>query len=238
MSFSREPRGLIAPGSLAIAPYDTTNQVVVSETDNEIVIRTNSLGQAGIVVKSTLPGLVDIDAENIATRNGGFGVQRVRCIRFAGDGVTLPMDGPTCVAPSDGGTTIPNPGSGGTNTPPAQNNTSTAVASAATVVSLAGTSPVAAKAPAGKAKAQATAKLASAKFVVIKGKRYLVPPCQGHGQDPQGPHRPCDEDGQGHEAGRARRFARTARFAWPTCRSASTSSRCGCRPSGRRTRKH
>ena len=178
VSFSREPRGLIAPGSLAIAPYDTTNQVVVSETDNEIVIRTNSLGQAGIVVKSTLPGLVDIDAENIATRNGGFGVQRVRCIRFAGDGVTLPTDGPTCVAPSDGGTTIPNPGSGGTNTPPTSSPSAVAsVSAAATVVSLAGTSPVAAKAPAAKAKAKAkkaTARLASAKLVVIKGKRYLV----------------------------------------------------------------
>jgi hypothetical protein len=178
VSFSREPRGLIAPGSLAIAPYDTTNQVVVSETDNEIVIRTNSLGQAGIVVKSTLPGLVDIDAENIATRNGGFGVQRVRCIRFAGDGVTLPTDGPTCANPTDGGGTIPTPP-----VPPVTNGqqpagpTSNGVASAAAaavVVSLAGTSPVAVKAPAGKAKAKATARLASAKFVVIKGKRYLV----------------------------------------------------------------
>ena len=58
-----------------------------------------TLGQAGIEVKSTLPGLVDLDAENLGTRNGGFGVQRVRCIRFAGDGVTLPTDSATCVAP-------------------------------------------------------------------------------------------------------------------------------------------
>ena len=179
VSFSREPRGLMAPGSLAIAPYDTRGQVVHSESDNEIVIRTNSLGQAGIVVKSTLPGLVDIDAENIATRNGGFGVQRVRCIRFAGDGVTLPTDGPTCVNPNDGGGTIPTPPAptapaAPSGQQPASNTGVASAAAAATVVSLAGTSPVAAKAPAAKAKAKATAKLASAKLVVVKGKRYLV----------------------------------------------------------------
>ena len=47
-----------------------------------------------------------MDAENVGTRNGGFGVQRVRCLRFAGNGTTLPTDGPTCVAPTDGGTPI------------------------------------------------------------------------------------------------------------------------------------
>jgi hypothetical protein len=177
VSFSREPRGLMAPAALAIAPYNTIGQVVVSETDNEIVIETNELGQAGIVVKSTLPGLVDVDAENIATRNGAFGIQRVRCIRFAGDGVTLPTDGPTCVAPNDGGTTIPTPPSGstgGTGGTGQQSGGQVASATAAaTVVSLAGTTPVSVKAPA-KAKAKAAAKLSSARLVVIKGKRYLV----------------------------------------------------------------
>ena len=65
----------------------------MSQTDDEVRLRTNALGQAGVEVKSTLPGLVDLDAENYSTRNGGFGVQRVRCIRFHGDGVTLPTDG-------------------------------------------------------------------------------------------------------------------------------------------------
>ena len=36
-------------------------------------------------------------------------MQRVRCLRFAGNGTTLPTDGPTCVAPTDGGTPIPTP---------------------------------------------------------------------------------------------------------------------------------
>jgi hypothetical protein len=178
VAFSREPRGLMAPGSLAIAPYDTRGQEVVSVTDNRIVIRTNELGQAGIVVKSTLPGLVDIDAENIGTINGGFGVQRVRCIRFAGDGVTLPTDGPTCVAPTDGGTTIPTPPpGGGTGTPlPTVNQPAAQQGAAATVVSLAGNPVPAAAAPAAKkpvAKAAAL-KLTSARLVFKGGKRYLV----------------------------------------------------------------
>ncbi|HWL34290.1 MAG TPA: hypothetical protein VNP89_11860, partial [Gaiellaceae bacterium] len=158
----------------------TRGQTVVSESDNTIVIRTNELGQAGIVVKSTLPGLVDIDAENIGTINGGFGVERVRCLRFAGDGVTLPTDGATCVAPTDSGTTIPIPpvGGGNTPTPPANNNNNAAPQQgvAATVVSLAGNPVPAAKAPAAKkpvAKAKAL-KLTSARLVFKGGKRYLV----------------------------------------------------------------
>ena len=93
VSFTREPRGLFIPAALALGGYDTRGQTVVSASEDEIVIRTNALGQAGIEVKSTQPGLVDVDAENIGTRNGGFGVQRVRCLRFAGNGTTLPTDG-------------------------------------------------------------------------------------------------------------------------------------------------
>jgi hypothetical protein len=176
VSFTREPRGLMAPGALAIAPYDTTGQVVVSQTEDRIVIRTNSKGQAGIVVKSTLPGLVDIDAENVGTVNGGFGVERVRCLRFAGDGVTLPTDGPTCVAPTDGGTTIPTPPVGTGGTPPTVNTPATPQGTSATVVSLAGNPVPAAAAPAAKkpvAKAAAL-KLTSARLVFKNGKRYLV----------------------------------------------------------------
>jgi len=173
VSFTREPRGLITAASLQFGGYDTTGQVVVSQTDNEVRIRTNALGQAGIEVKSTLAGLVDVDAENVATRNGGFGVQRVRCIRFAGDGVTMPTDGPTCAAPADGGTTIPTSSNGGTGS----TSQATSTTASATIVSLAGTSPVAVKAPAAKAKAKAkkaTAKLASARLVFVKGQRYVV----------------------------------------------------------------
>jgi hypothetical protein len=180
VSFTREPRGLIIPASIALGGYDTRGQTVVSTTADEVRIRTNALGQAGVEVKSTLPGLVDLDAENVGTRNGGFGVQRVRCIRFAGDGATLPTDGATCVAPTDTGTPIPttppviNPttgggGSGGSSAaPPA--------ASTATVVSLAGNPVPAVAAPATqKPTAKAAAlKLTSARLVFQGGKRYLV----------------------------------------------------------------
>ena len=109
VSFTREPRGLFIPAGDRLGGYDTRGQTVVSASADEVVIRTNALGQAGIEVKSTQPGLVDVDAENIGTRNGGFGVQRVRCLRFAGNGTTLPTDGPTCVSPTDSGTPIPTP---------------------------------------------------------------------------------------------------------------------------------
>jgi len=175
VSFTREPRGLIIPAAIALGTYDTRGQTVVSTTADEVRIRTNALGQAGVEVKSTLPGLVDLDAENVGTRNGGFGVQRVRCIRFAGNGTTLPTDGPTCVAPTDGGTPIPpvTPPAGGGVTPivPVQGST----ASTATVVSLAGAPVPAAQTPAVKPAAKAAAlKLTSARLVFQGGKRYLV----------------------------------------------------------------
>ncbi len=174
VSFTREPRGLIIPASIALGGYDTRGQTIVSTTADEVRVRTNALGQAGVEIKSTLPGLVDLDAENVGTRNGGFGVQRVRCIRFAGNGTTLPTDGPTCVAPTDGGTPIPvtppttgggGGGGGGTVTAPP----------AATVVSLAGNPVPAAQTPAAKPAAKAAAlKLTSARLVFKNGKRYLV----------------------------------------------------------------
>jgi hypothetical protein len=177
VSFTREPRGLFIPAAIALGGYDTRGQTVVSASEDEIVIRTNALGQAGIEVKSTQPGLVDIDAENIATRNGGFGVQRVRCIRFAGNGTTLPTDGATCVAPTDGGTTIPPVTPPGGGTPPTGGGGNAAPpASTATVVSLAGAPVPAAQTPAAKTPAakKAALKLTSARLVFKGGKRYLV----------------------------------------------------------------
>lgn len=200
VAFSREPRGKIEGANLPADPdadtfvgpagdsgFNTLGSrcsTSVLGSLNEIVCTTNALGQAGIVVKSTLPGLVDIDAENIGTRNGGFGVQRVRCLRFAGDGATLVTDSATCVAPPVAPVapvvpvvpvvpgvipvvpvTIPVTIQGG-------------VAPAAIVVSLAG-KPIPATEPAAKpavkpaAKAAAT-KLSSARLIVVNGKRYLV----------------------------------------------------------------
>ena len=172
VSFTREPRGLIVPAAIALAPYNTIGQTVVSATADEVRIRTNALGQAGVELKSTLPGLVDLDAENVGTRNGGFGVQRVRCIRFFGDGVTQPTDSATCAAapvvptPAGGGGAG---GGGGGNTP------APTPASTATVVSLAGAPVPAAQTPAAKPAAKAAAlKLTSARLVFQGGKRYLV----------------------------------------------------------------
>ena len=100
-------------------------------------------------------------------------MQRVRCLRFAGNGTTLPTDGPTCVAPTDGGTPIPTPTP--TPTPTPLPNPPSSTASTATVVSLAGTPVPAAQTPAAKPAAQAAAlKLTSARLVFQGGKRYLV----------------------------------------------------------------
>ena len=177
VSFTREPRGLIIPASIALGGYDTRGQTIVSADADEVRVRTNALGQAGVEVKSTLPGLVDLDAENVGTRNGGFGVQRVRCIRFAGNGTTLPTDGPTCVAPTDGGTPIPvtPPAGGGGSGGSGGSGGTVAAPPAATVVSLAGNPVPAAQTPAAKPAAKAAAlKLTSARLVFKNGKRYLV----------------------------------------------------------------
>ena len=150
----------------------------MSATDDEVRVRTNSRGQAGIEIKSTLPGLVDVDAENVGTRNGGFGVQRVRCIRFAGNGTTLPTDGPNCASPTDAWHADPaDTGQPDLRRPPRRARCSPATpASTATVVSLAGNPVPAVAAPEAKkpvAKAAAL-KLTSARLVFKNGKRYLV----------------------------------------------------------------
>ena len=175
VSFTREPGGLMVPAALNFGGYNTIGQTVVSQTADEIRIKTNALGQAGIELKSTLPGLVDVDAENVGTRNGGFGVQRVRCLRFAGNGTTLPTDGATCAAPTDTGVPIPPPTGGGSSGSNGSSGTSQSTATTATVVSLAGTPVPAAIAPAAKPAAKAAAlKLTSARLVFQGGKRYLV----------------------------------------------------------------
>ena len=174
--FSADPMDRILGANLELGGYDTRGaQCNAPNASDEVTCYTNELGQAGVVIIQTRPDLVNVVAENARTRNGGFGVTRDRCVRFFGNGATLPTDGPNCATPTDGGTTIPvTPVTPVTPTTPSSNNGVAAVTSTATVVSLAGTSPVAATAPAAKAKAKATAKLASAKLVVVKGKRYLV----------------------------------------------------------------
>jgi hypothetical protein len=168
--FSADPMDRILGAQLLLGGYDTRGaSCSPPNASDEVTCYTNALGQAGVEVVQTHATLVNVVAENAKTRNGGLGILRDRCVRFFGDGTTSPTDGPTCASPTDGGVVIPTPPA--PNTPSAVTNSPQAVASTATVVSLAGTSPVAAKAPAAK---KATAKLASAKFVVVKGKRYLV----------------------------------------------------------------
>ena len=134
---------------------------------------TNEDGQAGVEVVSSLIGDVNVIAENIKTRNGGFGILRDRCIHYNSSSGPLPTDGPSCANTSGGGPvtppTPPGGNSGGGNVQQQPNTT-------ATVVSLAGTPVPAAKAPAVKkptAKAAAL-KLTSARLVFKNGKRYLV----------------------------------------------------------------
>ncbi len=170
-----EPNIIGATGPI----FDFDGSTCNSRPDGTVACWTNADGQAGIVIKSTIAQLVDVDAENYNTRVDAFGIQRLRCVRFFGLGTTLPTDGASCQNPTDAGGTDTNPTPPNPvvpNTPSSSNGVASAQ-SAAVVVSLAGTSPVAAKAPEAKAKAKAkaaTARLASAKLVVIKGKRYLV----------------------------------------------------------------
>ena len=138
---------------------------------------TNADGQAGVEVVSSLIGDVNVIAENIATRNGGFGVLRDRCIHFNSSSGPLPTDGPSCAnTNAPGPVTPPAPPVGGGQQGGQQQTVVQQSAPAATVVSLAGNPVPAVVAPAAKkpvAKAAAL-KLTSARLVFKNGKRYLV----------------------------------------------------------------
>ncbi|HSA52622.1 MAG TPA: hypothetical protein VLH10_21260 [Yinghuangia sp.] len=144
------------------------------DVDGQLCL-TNEDGQAGVIVRTTLDTLVDVIAENYATRNIGFGVMRDRCIDFNASDGPLPTDGPSCSMPNAPGPVIPPAppvgGGGGGGGTVAQS------APVATVVSLAGAAVPAKAAPVAKAKVKAAkkaTKLVSARLVVVKGKRHLV----------------------------------------------------------------
>ena len=113
---------------------------------------TNSEGQAAVEVLTSHAALVDVLAENIATRNGGFGILRDRCIHFNSSSGPLPTDGPSCAnTNAPGPVTPPAPPARGSGQQGGQQQTVVQQsAPAATVVSLAGNPVPAVVAPAAK----------------------------------------------------------------------------------------
>jgi hypothetical protein len=110
VEFSRTPvSNGIRADSIEFGGYDTRGQYVIPEKDPFVVrIKTNHLGQAGVVIVHTLREKVDLLTENKGTRlddTGGtnaIGVLRVRCIQFYGDGSTMPTSAGSCELPPAG----------------------------------------------------------------------------------------------------------------------------------------
>jgi hypothetical protein len=160
----------IQPDSAKVAPYDTTGQGILSATDHAVRLQTNALGQAGISVVSSTDACIDVDAENIGTRNGGAGIFRftdfnphrgVACSQGGGTGGT----GTTTTGTTTTTTTTTTAGqSGGGSSPQV---TAAPVAISAPVPTAQATAK--AVAPAKVAKVQ----LVSAKVLKTRAGRYL-----------------------------------------------------------------
>jgi hypothetical protein len=159
----------IQPDSAVIVgtALDTRGQEILSTSPDAVRLSTNSKGQAGISVVSSTNACINVDAENIGTRNGGAGVFRFTNFN--------PTAGVAC---SQGGTG----GTGGTTTTTAPTTTTTAHTSGSgtTVVTAA---PVAISAPVPTAQATAKAvapakvakvQLVSARVIKTKAGRYLT----------------------------------------------------------------
>ncbi len=166
--FSRTPLGNIEPDASLHGGFDTRGQELVDDNGPLWVdVRTNRLGQAGVLVTESLNICVDVKTENLGTRmsDQNPGVKRFVLVNPTTGGTT------TC------GTTAPpvvitGPGGGG-------GGASTGAAApppvTASVVSLAGAPVAAIQTPAAKAAAKAAkAKLVSAQLLVLKGTRFLV----------------------------------------------------------------
>jgi len=72
VAFSRTPLGNIDPDAAKVGTLDTRGQVVVANTDTVVTLRTNGLGEAGVVVTESLTppnpnSCVDVKAENLGT---------------------------------------------------------------------------------------------------------------------------------------------------------------------------
>jgi len=159
----------IQPDSAKVGTLDTRGQGILNATADNVRLTTNALGMAGISVVSSTNACINVDAENVGTRNGGAGI-----FRFANFN---PTSGTAC---SQGGTG----GTGGTTTTGTTGTTTTTTTTTAHVSG--GTSvtaaPVAISAPVPTAQATAPAvapakvvkvTLVSAKVVTAKTGRYL-----------------------------------------------------------------
>jgi len=72
VAFSRTPRGNIEPDAAKVGSLDTRGQTLVSDNGDVVTIRTNALGEAGVVVTESLTppnpnSCVDVKAENLGT---------------------------------------------------------------------------------------------------------------------------------------------------------------------------
>ena len=178
VQFSRSPvgGGLQADAALH-GGFDTRGQVLVDAGDGDgpVTVRTNALGQAGVVVTESRNICIDITAENLGTRwtAQNPGVKRFIYINaFAGTVLTSCGDGT-----GGGGPTLPPAVVPPASVPPNTTSVTLTPTASAAIVSLAG-NPVPAAAPKAQPKAKAPAikkaTLRSAQVLTIKGQRYLV----------------------------------------------------------------
>jgi hypothetical protein len=184
--FSRSPAGGGLQADAALhGGFDTRGQGLVDAGDGDgpVIVTTNALGQAGVVVTESRDICVDLTAENLGTRwtPQNPGVKRFIFIN-PHDGTVVTTCGDSSSGPPVGTSVPPTvvpPAVLPANTPAVTLVTS-APAAAASVVSLAGNpTPAAAPAPAKaqpKAKAPAIRKatLRTAQVLTMKGQRYLV----------------------------------------------------------------
>jgi hypothetical protein len=172
--FSRTPLGNIEPDAALHGGFDTRGQTLVDDNGPLWVdVRTNNLGQAGVVVTESLNICVDVKTENLGTRmsDQNPGVKRFFLVNPTTGGTTTCGAGGGTPGGNTGGTP---PGSGSTGSPGGQSTGGNAPAgTTATVVSLAGAPVPAAKQPVVTAKPAVAAKVVAAQLLVKKGTRYL-----------------------------------------------------------------
>jgi len=156
----------IQPDSALVGGFDTRGQGIDGYASLWVDLRTNALGQAGISVVSTTNACIDVDAENLGTRNGGAGIFRFTDFN--------PHTGVAC---DQGG------GTGGTGTTTTTTTTTTTAGQSGGGTQTAVTAaPVAISAPVPTAQATAKAiapakaakvQLVSAKVLKTRAGRYL-----------------------------------------------------------------
>jgi len=156
---------IIGADAAKVTPYDTTGQTGSGQaTGGPIDVWTGANGQAGIFVRSTNGSCIDVESENVYTRNNGDGIFRSADFN--------PTSGKAC------GTTTPPPGNtggGGGNTGGGGGTTGggtpAAPVTVAAPVAVATPAPTAQTAPAAKT---VTMTLATARVVKVGTGRYLV----------------------------------------------------------------